>query len=134
MPKGGRRPGAGRPKGTTGIPQQSTIDKALHREVMRAVIVQHMPAMLEAQIKHAQGLKYLVSRDKKTGKFTKLSAEAAEALLNGEDSDQSTIEVWDKDPSVQAFTDLMNRALDKPIEQQETHHTGTLLIKCELPD
>ncbi len=29
---------------------------------------------------------------------------------------EETIEVWEKDPSVQAFTDLMNRALDKPAD------------------
>ena len=29
---------------------------------------------------------------------------------------EEIIEVWEKDPSVQAFTDLMNRALDKPAE------------------
>ncbi len=27
------------------------------------------------------------------------------------------MEVWEKDPSIHAFSDLMNRALDKPKEQ-----------------
>ncbi len=30
---------------------------------------------------------------------------------------EEIIEVWEKDPSIHAFTDLMNRALDKPKEQ-----------------
>lgn len=67
--------------------------------------------MLEAQISHAKGLKYLVTRDKKTGKFIRVGP--AMAGMVGEE----TIEVWEKDPSVQAFSDLMNRALDKPAEQ-----------------
>jgi hypothetical protein len=32
---------------------------------------------------------------------------------------EDIIEVWEKDPSVSAFTDLMNRALDKPKEQEQ---------------
>ena len=30
---------------------------------------------------------------------------------------EEIVEVWEKDPSIHAFTDLMNRALDKPKEQ-----------------
>ena len=30
---------------------------------------------------------------------------------------EEVVEVWEKDPSTQAFTDLLNRALDKPREQ-----------------
>ncbi len=37
----------------------------------------------------------------------------------------STYYIYAKDPSIQAFTDLMNRALDKPKEQkQEVEITG----------
>jgi hypothetical protein len=32
-------------------------------------------------------------------------------------ANEKTIRVWQKDPSVQAFTDLLNRAVDKPAEQ-----------------
>lgn len=31
--------------------------------------------------------------------------------------------VWEKDPSVQAFTDLLNRAIDKPIERTDVQVT-----------
>ena len=30
---------------------------------------------------------------------------------------EETLEVWEKDPSVHAFADLMNRTIDKPSEQ-----------------
>ena len=39
--------------------------------------------------------------------------------LEDVDQDENTIEVWEKDPSVQAFTDLLNRYLDKPKEQEQ---------------
>jgi hypothetical protein len=38
---------------------------------------------------------------------------------------EEIIEIWEKEPSVAAFTDLLNRALDKPQEQvQEFKITG----------
>jgi DNA-directed RNA polymerase subunit K/omega len=67
---------------------------------------------------NAKGLKYLVVRDKKTGKFERVSEALARAKQDSEDG-REEIEVWEKDPSVQAFTDLMNRALDKPKEQAQ---------------
>ena len=73
---------------------------------------------------HAVGLKYLVVRDKKSGKFVRVG----EALAR--QSEAETIEVWEKDPSVQAFTDLMNRALDKPAEALQQHAvSGTIAFR-----
>lgn len=75
--------------------------------------------MLEAQVANSKGLKYLVVRNAKTGKFERVSKDRMEALLeSGNEQELERVEVWDKDPSVQAFTDLMNRALDKPKEQE----------------
>jgi len=37
--------------------------------------------------------------------------------------------IYTKDPSVQAFTDLMNRALDKPTEQVQLQEQGAIEIR-----
>lgn len=88
-----------------------------------------METLVAAQIAHAAGLKYLVTRDKKTGKFVRVTEAMAKAKLG---ENEEIIEVWEKDPSVQAFTDLMNRAIDKPAEQvQEVQHTGNLTLKWQ---
>jgi|SRR6185369_4055246 len=110
-----------------------TRDKLAAREAARRIIDAHMEPMLDAQIKHAKGLSYLVARHKSSGKFEKLTADDAEKLLNGEDSDRIVVEVWEKDPSVQAFTDLMNRYLDKPIEPMEVagKDGGPLIVKWQ---
>ncbi len=109
MPRGGKRPGAGLKKGYK-FPK--TLEKLAAREYTRQLITQALPQLLLSQIANAQGLKYLVTRDKKTGKFIRVT-EAMAKLKEGEE----IVEVWEKDPSVQAFTDLLNRALDKPAEQ-----------------
>lgn len=112
MPRGGKRAGAGRKKG------QNTLQKEAAREVVRQQVFKQLSPLLKAQISNALGLKYLVVRDKKTGKFLRVTesmAKARQALTESEE----IVEVWEKDPSVQAFTDLMNRALDKPKEQEQ---------------
>jgi len=111
--RGGKRPGAGRRKGSK---EPQTLAKEAAREVARAIITADLRPILEAQIAHAKGLKYLVTRDKKTGKFIRVTEAMARVKLGDH---EEIIEVWEKDPSTQAFTELMNRALDKPKEQPQ---------------
>jgi hypothetical protein len=104
------------------------------RQRLMEMVIASMDPMAEAQIKHAQGIKYLVKRSKAGGKFEKVSADTLEAALEGQDDGSLILEVWDKDPSVQAFTDLMNRALDKPKEQeQDLKISGELVITINKP-
>lgn len=113
---GGKRAGAGRPVGAKG---KRTLEKEAARELVRAFVTDRLQPMLEAQFAQACGLRYLVTREKKTGKFVRVT----EAMARAKQGDtEEIIEVWEKDPSVQAFTDLLNRALDKPAEQVK--HTG----------
>jgi hypothetical protein len=126
---GGARRGAGKPPGTKNA---STITKEQAREALRQIVLEEMHALTDAQIAHAKGLSYLVGRAR-DGKFKKLTSEEADKALTGE-SEYTLVEVWEKDPSVQAFTDLMNRALDKPKEQeQELEVKGALRIIHEMP-
>lgn len=103
----------GRPKGTK---DPHTLSKEAAREALRVMVTEHMRPMTEAQIASACGIKYLVGRAKKGGKFIHLTQEMTEAILRGEVTEFEAIEVWEKIPNVQAYTDLMNRALDKPAE------------------
>lgn len=107
MPRGGKRAGAGRKK------EQRTLDKEAARAIVRETVFSALGPLLDAQVANAQGIKYLVVRQKSTGKFVRVG----ELRAGTHDPDLETVEVWEKDPSVQAFTDLMNRALDKPAEQ-----------------
>lgn len=124
---GGARPGAGRKPGGK---NRATIQKEAAREALRQIVLTKMHALVDAQIANAKGIKFLVVREKATGKFLRVGNARAERLNPAEE----IIEVWEKDPSVQAFTDLMNRALDKPKEQeQEITHSGGITITHEVP-
>lgn len=119
MPRGGARKGAGRKVGTSGL------EKEAARELLRQKVFARFGPLIDAQMANAEGIKYLVVRDAKTGKFIRVS-EGVAKLADGEE----LIEVWEKDPSIQAFSDLMNRALDKPKEQeQDLSIRGGLTVK-----
>lgn len=109
---GGKRKGAGKPKG---VRWPSVVTKEKGREALRQLVLAQLQPMAEAQIANAKGIKYLVVREKKTGKFLRVGELRAGNLK----PDEELVEVWEKDPSVQAFTDLLNRALDKPKEQEQ---------------
>ena len=127
---GGKRPGAGRPKGTK---NPSTITKEAARDALRQIVLREMETLVGSQIAAARGIKFLVARHRISGKFVRVTETAMKALLaGGDDTDLELVEVWQKDPSTQAFTDLMNRALDKPKEQeQEIKLTGELTVVSE---
>ena len=67
---------------------------------------------------------------RKDGTFKRIdSAEGYdEAVKKGD-----LIEIYPLQPSTAAFADLLNRALDKPIEPHEHEHTGTINIRINAP-
>lgn len=130
MARGGKRPGAGRKKGSKA---PKTADKEAMREFVRQRVAATLGPLIDAQLANATGLKYLITRDKKTGKFIRVT-EAMARLKQAMATTEETVEVWEKDPSVQAFTDLLNRAMDKPKEQEQTHEIlGELRISWQPP-
>jgi hypothetical protein len=110
-----RRKTGGRQKGT---PNKKTESKEQAREALRQIVIGEMHALVDAQLANAKGIKYLVVREKKSGKFIRVTEAMARQKQELTDNEE-IIEVWEKDPSVQAFTDLMNRAIDKPKEQEQ---------------
>ena len=111
-----------------GAVYQKTLDKVAAREALRAIVIRDMDKLVRAQLQNALGLSHLFMRDE-TGKFVQITdPKMIETVLNaGEEGKYFYIHT--KDPSIQAFTDLMNRALDKPAEQEQQH---TLSGKLEL--
>lgn len=109
MPRGGSRPGAGTKLGKR---WSATMEKALVREETRKYIQQHMPAMLRSQIAHAIGIGHVYTRDPK-GKFTRIVDEAQMERLLSEGTQDEDYWIFAKDPSVHAFSVLLDRTLDQ---------------------
>lgn len=124
-PRGGKRPGAGMPKG---FKTRKTLDKEAAREVLRDLVKARLEPMVNAQLDAACGIKYLMARNKKGGQFKRVTEEMGKAYADGTLSQEDDIiEVWEKDPSTSAFTDLLNRTLDKPTETLQATVTVGLI-------
>ena len=108
---GGARPGGGKPKGTK---WPSTLRKEEAREKVRQFVNERLGEFLEVMADNILGIRHLMMRDPKTGKFERVTGDAKqidEALKT-----KTAFWIYTKDPNVQAFTDLLNRCLDKPAE------------------
>lgn len=101
---------------------------------MRQMVMAAREPMVKAQIANAIGIKYLVKRDVKTGKFVTLDeAQAAKMIASG---DVELMEVWEKIPSVQAFDSLMDRTFDKPTQHvdMKAEHSGSVALVDTLAE
>lgn len=111
MPRGGARPNSGPKKGSK---YPRTLEKIEARELVRKLVTAQLRPLIAAQLANAQGIKYLAVRQKSTGRFLR---RVGAGDRRTHDPDTEIIEVWEKDPSIQAAVELLNRALDKPTEQ-----------------
>lgn len=95
----------------------------------------HLAPMVEAQIDNAKGIKFLIVRQKSTGRFLRVTESMAKLREGKQGRDEEVVEVYEKDPSVQAFTDLLNRTIDKPPEQiaAEVTHGGKVEFEWVTP-
>lgn len=114
MPRGGKRPGAGRPKGSK---ETKTLEKEAARAFWRDRVIQQLDPLFKAALTSALGYSYLVVRDKRSGKFIR---RATETDVGGKlKADREILEIWEKEPSTPAIKDLLDRALDKAMDRRE---------------
>lgn len=134
MPRGGdasRENGkkGGRPKGALSKTTLSANEqKAIAREVIRAHITAHIPAIIEAQKDNALGVQYLVVRDK-NGSYVEATnaAQVQAALKAGGDA----FRVFTRQPHQGSAAMLLAYAADKPVEPVEMTGAegGPLVVK-----
>ena len=118
---GGKRLGAGAPLGTKWA---ATLKKEAVRELVRQTVTAELGPLLEAQIAAAKGIEHFFLRDAATGQFRRITdpCEIEQALNSGDEGKHYWI--FTKDPSTPAFTELLNRALDKPAQHVEVGGEG----------
>lgn len=129
MPRGGKRPGAGRPEGSKNA---STVAREALAVEMQAYIAKQMPRMLKAQVEAACGVAHLFLRAE-DGTFSKapegMTAGQILAVLNG---DANRYFIATKDPNTQAFNTLSAYGAGKPTEPpQQVEVDGTLEIRWQ---
>ena len=124
MARGGRRGGAGRPKGSK---DRHTRTKDADREYVRQRISARLGPLLDGLFALAEGFQFLAVREKSTGKFLRVAGPKEKLKPNEE-----TIEVWQKSPQGTVTLSLLDRAIDKPAEPVQEHQVdGDLIIKWQ---
>ena len=77
-----RAAGSGIKKGQK---QGRTLDKLAAREILRQMITAELKPMAEAQMANAKGIKFLMVREKKSGKFLRVGEIGAGKLKPDEE-------------------------------------------------
>jgi hypothetical protein len=111
--------GKGRPKGAK---NKRTLAKEMEEAVLRQKIKERLAPILDAQMAIAQGIKYLVWRDKASGKFKPVPEARFKALIE----EGVQMEVWEEKPNVFAFRELLDRAYGKPKETLDVSMRGNI--------
>ena len=109
-----------------------TLEKEQGREFVRQYVTAHLEPLLAAQIDNAVGIRHLMMRDPKTGKFERITGDAKQ--IDKALKSKNACWIYTKDPNVQAFTDLMNWCLDKPAEHVEIAGAGSITIRWQTDD
>ncbi len=125
--RGGKQPGAGRPKGTL---NPDTLRKQLIRKRILARFEAEVEAMVDAQIASAKGINHFFMRNS-AGQFEQVKDPKliAAALNAGEEG--SYYWIFTQNPNTQAFAAIADRSIDKPSEHVEMTGAegGPLVVK-----
>lgn len=102
-------------------PANNLPSKAQVRDVYRTYWLPRMRALLEAQEARALGLVHFMLRDPLTGEWRRLTdPDQIAAAMNDPRAEQgSTYRIHTKDPDGKDISDILNRVIDKPKEQEQ---------------
>jgi hypothetical protein len=126
MPRGGKRPGAGKPKGTKQAPSAAMRDKLECRRIYHERVSQQLEPIIEAQLAAARGVCHMMAQDAK-GQWTRVTD--PEAMLRCLNSGQTLYRVYAQNPDQRAIIDILDRELGKPketIDLQASVNVATL--------
>lgn len=116
-----RGPKPGTPQ-AGGIPKGYKFPKTLQKEEgkarLRELVLANLDPIVRGLIGKATGINHMMLRDETTGQWMRLTEpEQIERALNAEGAEEGkTYWIHTKDPDVPAATDILNRAIGKPVE------------------
>jgi len=127
MPKGGKRDGAGRPKGSL---DKSTIEKQEFRAFIRRKVKARQEELVDSQLDNAIGV-YVMTVRMPDGTFT--VADTPEQIKAGLAAQGTLARIYARQPNQPAGANLLAYAADKPVEPVEVSGEGggPLLVKWQ---
>lgn len=112
----GRIHRGGMPKGHI---TPKVIQKLEGKALLREMVLQNLTPIVRGLMAKATGINHMMLRDPENGQWVRLtSQEQIEEALNAPGAEEGkTFWIHTKDPDVQAASDLLNRAIGKPVEE-----------------
>lgn len=109
-----------------------TLEKEAAREALRVRLTREMEGVAEALVSRCKGVRYFVTRNKKTGKYELVTnPDQVVAALNSEDEESG--EFYTDKPETTAIKEFFDRTVDKSKEQaQEINVTISLGQRIKL--
>jgi hypothetical protein len=122
--KRGPKPGNKRGGPVKGQIYAKTIAKEEAKAILRDMVLSELRPLVRGLIKKAQGVDHMMLRDE-NGQWKRMETEfEIAAALNAEGAAEgSTYWIHTKDPDVAAAKDILDRAIGKPIEEQNVNLT-----------
>lgn len=138
MPRGGKRPGAGKPKG---YKHRKTIEKDTAREHFVQRVITEWDPLIDAQLDLAKGLTVMFARDwetdkktgrrARTGRFVRVTRpEEMVDLLNNSVDGEDYYRLAAKDADGRMLIELNTRVMGKPPEHVE--HSGEVRVPAVI--
>ena len=117
MPAHSRENGklGGRPKGRKNA---STLSKEATRERLREMLTAKLEPVADALVSRAQGVRYFVTRNSKTGKY-EMVTDPAQVIKALNQEDEFTGEFYTDKPETAAIKEFLDRTCDKSKEQEQ---------------
>ena len=121
-PKPGSPQRGGIPKGTI-LPK--TLQKLEGKALLREMVLAELGPIVRAVVAKAKGINHMMLRDETTGQWIRLTEqEQIEKALNAPGAAEGkTFWIHTKDPDIPAAVTLLDRAIGKPVEEQNVNLT-----------
>jgi hypothetical protein len=127
MPSGGKRPGAGKPKG---MQHPRTLEKLECNRLFREELAPQVRPVIQAQIAAALGVSHMMARDH-SGRWTRVTD--PEAMVRVLNSGETFYRIWAQNPDPRAGKDILDRLCGSPTQALKVDLKGSLDVQ-DVPD
>jgi hypothetical protein len=121
MPRGGKRPGAGRPEGSK---QPQTLAREAYQEAFKRVAGPYFQRLIDAAVQAGLGVTHLMAKDSKTGQWVQVTD--PDIMVKVLNSGESFYKLSARNPDTRALKDIFDRMCGSPTQAIDLNVGGEI--------